>query len=199
MSSPWRAAVVAFACALGACDAPSGDSAAPAPSSRVEAVAPKAITADPLSGFCDAHADSGNGRAFHFPPVEGTAPSVGGGGLLWVNLWATWCKPCVEEMPMIAGWKKDLATKGKNIDLRFVSVDEDAKAVDAFRAQHPGMPDTMRLASPSALAPYIAELGLDSGAGLPIHVFVDKTAHVRCVRAGAVADSHLAIIASMLN
>src|SRR5206468_197663 len=111
------------------------------------------------------------GRAFHFPPVEGAAPSTAGGGLLWVNLWATWCKPCVEEMPMIAGWKKDLAAKGKSIDLRFVSVDEDGKTVDAFRAQHPGMPDTMRLSSPNALAPYVAELGLDSGAGLPIHVF----------------------------
>jgi len=194
-----RALLLSLGLALFACDAISGDSAPPAPTSRVEAVAPKASAADPLSDFCDAHAGVGQGRAFHFPPVEGTAPTGAGGGLLWVNLWATWCKPCVEEMPMIAGWKKDLAARGKKLELRFVSVDEDAKAIDAFRGQHPGMPETLHIASSSALAPYIGELGLDSGAGLPIHVFVDKTSHVRCVRAGAVADAHLAVITSMLD
>lgn len=100
---------------------------------------------------------------------------------------------------MIAAWQKRLAAQGKSIDVRFVSVDEDAQTIAAFRAQHPGTPQTLKLSSTAALAPYIAELGLDSGAGLPIHVFVEKGAHVRCVRAGAITDAHQSIVSSMLQ
>ncbi len=166
----------------------------------MEAVAPKAAATDPLAGFCDSHAAVGQGRAFHMPPLDGAAaPPPAAHHLLWLNLWATWCKPCVQELPMIAGWQKQLAAKGKAIDLRFVSVDEDAQTIAAFRAQHPNVPETLKIANAAALAPYIAELGLDSGAGLPIHVFVDDTAHVRCVRSGAVTDAHLPIVTSMLQ
>lgn len=187
---------------LGACDALGGGTS-PAPpdtTSRVEAVAPKAAAADPLVGFCDVRAAADQGKPFDFPPVESGAPSGSpSGSLLWLNLWATWCKPCVEEMPMIATWQKQFRAQGKAVDLRFVSVDEDAQTIAAFRGQHPSMPETLKLANAAALAPYIAELGLDSGAGLPIHVFVEKSGHVRCVRAGAITDAHQSIVSSMLR
>jgi thiol-disulfide isomerase/thioredoxin len=186
--------------ASGACDALGGDGAAPAPTTnRVEAVAPKAQAADPLLGFCDVRAEPGQGKPFHLPPVEGSAAAPPTGRLLWLNLWATWCKPCVEEMPMIAAWQKKFAAQGNAIDVRFVSVDEDAQTIGAFRAQHPGMPETMKLADAAALAPYVAELGLDSGAGLPIHVFAEQGSHVRCVRAGAITDAHQSIVSAMLR
>ena len=47
--------------------------------------------------------------------------------------------------------------------------------------------------------PYVAELGLDSGAGLPIHVFAEQGSRVRCVRAGAIADAHQSIVTAMLK
>lgn len=191
-----------LACSFNACDALGGDSSpAPAPAqSRVEAVAPKVSAADPLSGFCDVRGERGQGKPFHFPPVEAGAPATPAtGSFLWLNLWATWCKPCVEEMPMIAAWQKKLSAQSKAIDLRFVSVDEDAQTIATFRAQHPSLPESLKLTNAAALAPYIAELGLDSGAGLPIHVFVEKGARVRCVRAGAITDPHLAIVTSMLQ
>jgi hypothetical protein len=101
-------------------------------------------------------------------------------------------------MPMIVSWQKRFATDGKAIDVQFVSVDEDGAAVGAFQAQHPGSPASLHIADPNALAGVIAELGLDPGAGLPIHVFVDKGARVRCVRAGAINDAHYPVIAGML-
>jgi thiol-disulfide isomerase/thioredoxin len=197
-----RIAAVGLAFGLSACDVIAGNDSVPAapPTSRFEAVAPKAPAADSLSGFCDVRANAGQGKPFHFPPVDTGAPDApAASSFLWLNLWATWCKPCVEEMPMIAAWQKRLAAQGKLIDMRFVSVDEDAQTIAAFRAQHPGTPETLKLTNAAALAPYIAELGLDSGAGLPIHVFVEKGAHVRCVRAGAITDAHQPIVSAMLQ
>lgn len=187
-------------CLLAACDEPgSAAGAPPPPTSRVEAVAAKQ-SGDLLKEFCDVRAEPGQGKAFHFPAVESGAPAAPAqDSFMWLNLWATWCKPCVEEMPRLAGWQKQLTAKGKALDLRFVSVDEDAQAVPTFRSAHPGMPETLHIADPSQLAPLVADLGLDSGAGLPIHVFVEKGGHIRCVRAGAVLDSHFDTIASMLQ
>jgi thiol-disulfide isomerase/thioredoxin len=189
------AALVAGCCA---CDDSSG-SAAPVAQNRFEAVAAKASATDPLKDFCDVRAEPGQGKPFHFPVVQANAPSAPAqDSFLWLNLWATWCKPCVEEMPRIAAWQKQLAAAGKKVDIRFVSVDEDAQAVTAFRAAHPNIPESLQLADPAALAPYISEIGLDSGAGLPVHIFVEKGAHVRCVRSGGVLDSHYTTITSML-
>ena len=99
---------------------------------------------------------------------------------------------------MIAAWQKRLNGEGKAFDLQFVSVDEDAAAVPAFRAQHGNAPESLHIADAKALAPLLADLGLDAGAGLPIHVFVEKGGRVRCVRAGAITESHYAIVAGML-
>jgi thiol-disulfide isomerase/thioredoxin len=118
---------------------------------------------------------------------------------MWLNLWATWCKPCVEEMPMIVRWQRQLAEQGKSIDVVFLSVDEDPAVVPRFRAEHPGVPESLHLADPSALASVVAGLGLDAGAGLPIHVFVEPGARIRCVRAGAVTESHHAMVSGLLQ
>jgi thiol-disulfide isomerase/thioredoxin len=188
-----------IACCASGCDG--GGSAPPPPpvASRFEAVKAVSPGADELAGFCDVRAQPKQGAAFHFPAVAGAAPAEAGQArFLWLNLWATWCKPCVEEMPMIAAWQKRLAADGKALDVQFVSVDEDAAAVPAFRAQHPSAPESLHIADPKALAPLLTELGLDPGAGLPIHVFVEKGARIRCVRAGAVTESHYPIVASML-
>jgi len=179
-------------------DAGGGATAAPPPKSRFEAVAAKAPTGDSLAGFCDVRAEPGQGKPFRFPALEGAATVPAQQGVRWVNVWATWCKPCVEEMPMITTWQKQLAGEGKRLDVQFVSVDETAEIVQTFRAQHPTLPASFRLADPAALAAFVADLGLDGGAGLPIHVFLEPDARVRCVRAGAITESHYAIVSSLM-
>jgi len=37
-----------------------------------------------------------------------------------INFWATWCGPCVQEMP----WFNKIVNQNKNVDLIFVSVDD---------------------------------------------------------------------------
>lgn len=43
------------------------------------------------------------------------------GKFLVVNFWATWCKPCVEEMPELVQLQKDLAAK--NVQLLGLGID----------------------------------------------------------------------------
>ena len=47
-----------------------------------------------------------------------------------VSFWATWCAPCVEEMPAISELASRLESKG--VHFYFVSIDEDWSKVDRF-------------------------------------------------------------------
>lgn len=169
----------------------------PPPASRFEAVTAKAPAADPLAELCDVRHEAGQGPVLALPALDATAPEVGGSQ--WLNLWATWCKPCVEELPMIEKFRTQLAGAGTQLRVHFVSVDATPELVAGFRTQHPGLPPTSRVADPAALAPYIQALGLDSGAGLPVHAFTGPDGKIRCVRSGAVAESDLEAIASLVK
>ena len=53
-----------------------------------------------------------------------------GGKLLVLNFWATWCPPCVEEMPSLNAFQKALADKG--VVVLGISVDKNEQAYKAF-------------------------------------------------------------------
>lgn len=52
------------------------------------------------------------------------------GKTLFINFWATWCKPCLEEMPSIQKAKDIL--KNENIVFLFAS-DESAEQIEQFK------------------------------------------------------------------
>ena len=56
------------------------------------------------------------------------------GKILVLNFWATWCPPCVEEMPSLVQMQQKL--KGKDITVVGVSVDADADAYHRFLKDH---------------------------------------------------------------
>lgn len=190
--------LVAAGLSLAGCD-DGGAAAGPAPPGRVVAVQAKQSDEDPIDAFCDVKAGAGGGKAFALPEaVEGTAQAPTGAAR-WVNVWATWCKPCVEEIPMLVEWQKRMQGEGVAWNLQLLSVDQEASAVESFRAEHARVPPTLRLTDPEALAPFVGTLGLDSGAGLPIHVFVDASDKMRCVRAGAVVATDYDTVARILR
>jgi thiol-disulfide isomerase/thioredoxin len=164
----------------------------------VVAVQAKQSTEDPLPAFCDFLDTTGTQKALHMPEVAGrVAGNITGNR--WINIWATWCKPCIEEMPTLVSWADRFNKAGAKVTLEFVSVDEDLEAFSRFYQARPTFPTSSRLVNPDALAPWIAEMGLDTGAGLPIHIFVDSNNMIRCARAAAVNPSDLPAVERLLG
>jgi len=58
------------------------------------------------------------------------SPSDFGGRLLVLNFWATWCPPCIEEMPSLDRFQRDMAKNG--VVVLGISVDKDQKAYQQF-------------------------------------------------------------------
>lgn len=48
------------------------------------------------------------------------------GKILLVNFWATWCKPCTEEMPMLARLQQRYSARG--VQIVGIALDDPAKA-----------------------------------------------------------------------
>jgi thiol-disulfide isomerase/thioredoxin len=145
--------------------------------------------------FCDQHAKEAAAPTFAWPELAGTAPPATK-DWRWVNVWATWCKPCIEEMPRLQKWRDKLAAAGTQVDLAFVSIDETDEDVTAFRKLHPDAPPSTRIAAKDKGTAWLKSLGLDSAA-IPIHVFVSPSGHVRCARAGGVREQDYAVVGQL--
>jgi len=52
------------------------------------------------------------------------------GKVLVLNFWATWCPPCVEEMPSLSAFQRTFA--GAGVAVVGISVDQDERAYRAF-------------------------------------------------------------------
>jgi len=72
-----------------------------------------------------------------FPDLEGKPHALAEwqGKVLVVNFWASWCPPCVEEMPEFVKLQEEMGGKG----LRFVGilVDDEATAAREFLQRSP--------------------------------------------------------------
>jgi thiol-disulfide isomerase/thioredoxin len=191
----WRRAVCVLSIsAVVACD----DSAPVVVPSRVVAVTGRAVSGPDLAGFCDRYAPEEQAGQLVLPALDGAAPAVSARPR-WVNVWATWCKPCVEEMPRLLAWQKRLAEQGKPIDLVFISVDVTADAVAQFRAEHDAMPESLHVAGPDALSAWLPQVGLGEGSPIPMHLYADARGTQRCVRAGAVAETDFTFVEALLQ
>ena len=70
-------------------------------------------------------------------PVLGSEASLSLGSLrgrvVLLNFWATWCKPCEDEMPAMESLYRELGSQ--DFELIAVSVDDDRRAVEEFAAR----------------------------------------------------------------
>ena len=71
--------------------------------------------------------------AFALPRLDGAPLSLAAlrGRVVLLNFWATWCKPCEEEMPAMQRLASALA--GTDFELLAVSVDQSPDEVRAYR------------------------------------------------------------------
>jgi thiol-disulfide isomerase/thioredoxin len=179
------------------CDDASATSPAPAVGGRVVAVAASGKQASE-SDLCDVLKPGPDAPTFSFPPLDGAAPPQGS-SYRWVNVWATWCPPCIEELPLITRWRDELNQAGTRIELLLMSVDADAAVIAPFQAKHPEVGGTLHVSDTKQLEGWLTSIGLDSGAPLPIHVIVDPQGKVRCARTGALRESDFPLLKKLLS
>ncbi len=183
-----------FAALMGCGDSEAAEAAAAAGSgTRVEAIAaaPSGLDAA-LRDTCDVAHGAERAPTFAFPATT-EPPTLREGGFTWVNFWATWCHPCVEEMPMLIE-----AFEGTEIGLAFVSADSDDTLVAGFRGERHMPPSGARLLDAASLGTALSAVGFSAPASLPVHVLLDPQGNVRCVRAGSVERRHVeTVLAAM--
>lgn len=115
------------------------------------------------------------------------ALSYGKGRWQWVNVWAAWCKPCIEEIPRLIEWRDQLRAKGVAVDLSFVSIDDDEREMTRFMSSQPktGVRASYWLEAEKTRDEWFESVGFDDTPELPIHVLVNPGGKITCVIKGA--------------
>lgn len=129
--------------------------------------------------------------ALRWPQLTGPVPSSNGATYRWVNVWASWCKPCIEELPLLTQTFSSWRERGQAVALTLLSVDADAQSADEFLSSRPGLPTSARFQDASAAPAWLTELGLGAGTSIPVHLVLDAQDKLRCVRAGSISGRDL--------
>lgn len=102
-------------------------------------------------------ADAGPAPAASFVDAAGEPVRLADfkGKVVVANLWATWCAPCIEEMPTLAALAK--AYEGRPVEVVAISVDRpaDVEKARAFLAKHAPLEfyNDPKMGLPFALSP----------------------------------------------
>lgn len=117
-----------------------------------------------------------------FPDLDGKPHllSEWKGKVLIVNFWASWCPPCVEEMPEFSKLQRELGDKG--VQFVGILVDDEADAAREFLKKNPvsypilngaigGRPLASSLGNRAEVLPFSAVFTQD---GKPVHIQLGK-------------------------
>jgi peroxiredoxin len=107
------------------------------------------------------------------------------GQVLLVNFWATWCTPCVEEMPMLSQLHRDLA--GQGFAVVGIALDDPGRAQEFARELELSYPALFGLADAMLVG---RRYGNRAGM-LPYSVLVDASGIIRWTRLGALDRSQI--------
>lgn len=169
---------------------------------RVNSVQAASTSAMPV-GWCEKKYEPGKGPKLVLPEAAQftQGPVNVAGRPRWINMWATWCKPCVAEMPLILRWRDARLGTGTDISLEMLSIDEDMVGLKAFLARHMELRSTrmLHLTNQADLPTFATALGLGADTSVPIHIFTDRDGNITCVRTGGIAESDLGVIRELMK
>jgi hypothetical protein len=153
--------------------------------------------------FCEKTYASGERRFVSPPdqPVPGPVGEAGKDGWRWINFWASWCAPCLEEMPMLKRWKQAFDQDGVPLSFELWSIDEDRDAFVKALAGKDQFPSgrIYWLRGAADLTPMMESLGIERDTAIPVHALVDPQGDLRCVRVGAVGSDDYGTIKSIIG
>ncbi len=138
---------------------------------------PGAVDDTALGGFWQLNFQTPGGQSLAMTAFQGRP--------LLINFWATWCPPCVEEMPLLDAFFREQGAKG--FQVLGLAIDQPS-AVRSFLGRTP-------VTFPIGLAgvegtELTRKLGNLTG-GLPFTVVLDADARVRQRRMGRVTEADL--------
>jgi thiol-disulfide isomerase/thioredoxin len=113
--------------------------------------------------------------AFTDAAGQGTSLQAFKGQVAVVNVWATWCAPCVVEMPTLAALQGRYS--GRDLKVVAISVDRDRAKADAFLQKHQPLE---LFHDPKMSIPF----ALTKRGELPQTVIVDRQGRIRATYHG---------------
>ncbi len=125
--------------------------------------------------------------ALQLPDLDGQMHALSDyrGRVVLVNFWATWCPPCLREIPTL----QQVRTRYRDHGFEILGVAVDgAEAVRAFVAEH-GIGYPQLIAGPTGSG-VMAAFGNRHGV-LPYSLLVDRAGTVRMAHAGALESEDL--------
>jgi thiol-disulfide isomerase/thioredoxin len=168
---------------------------------RVEAVLNNEHPVASKPEWCDVFFEGDRGPMLSLPanfPIKkgGDIHVVHPSHWVWLNFWATWCKPCLREMPLIQEFGKQLRTDGIALDNWFFSLDDQPEELARYLGQHPAIAtsQSLRISDPDDFPAWIAGLGLSADTTIPVNLLIAPGGKIRCVRTGSISESDFARI-----
>lgn len=132
---------------------------------------------------------------FTLPDLEGAIRTSRewDGTVRVVNFWATWCPPCIREIPLLVDIQEEYAARG--VQVLGIAIDETDAVTDfasSFAFNYPvliGQEDAMEL----------GHQFVNNFIGLPFTVFTDRDGRIKRVHTGEIhRDQIEAILAELL-